>query len=221
MIHPGFLIRQMFGLEPDIKPDISKQTLKLGDKGADWTIIPDLLDCGSVVYSVGVGTNISFDLELIKMGALVYAFDPTPRSIKWLEKQSLPKMFFFNPWGLGDKDKTETFIAPSGVNVSYRKGLGKDSFAVFKYKTLMKKLNHLNPPKLLKMDIEGFEYGVVDDIVRINRNILPEQLLVEFHHRFSGFSKKDTLKAVARLRNIGYKLYSISAVGQEYSFLLV
>ncbi|GIS18490.1 MAG: hypothetical protein CM15mP120_04060 [Pseudomonadota bacterium] len=33
---------------------------------------------------------------------------------------------------------------------------------------------------VLKMDIEGAEYAVLDDMLQ--SNILPDQLLVEFHH---------------------------------------
>ena len=51
-----------------------------------------------VVYSFGVGTDIAFDLAMMKKySAKVCAFDPTPKSIKWVENQDLPSSFRFFP----------------------------------------------------------------------------------------------------------------------------
>jgi hypothetical protein len=78
------------------KAQIHRETLRLGNKSADWTISPLNLSERSVVYSLGVGEDISFDLELIKRFAVtVHAFDPTPRSIAWLANQALPARFRF------------------------------------------------------------------------------------------------------------------------------
>ena len=70
---------------------------------------------------------------------------------------------------------------------------------------------------LLKMDIEGAEYQVVDDICR--SGIRPKQILVEFHHRFSNVGIAKTKNAINRLRNIGYGVFSISNSGEEVSMI--
>ena len=50
-----------------------------GNPGAAFTICPDKINENSVVYSFGIGTDISFDVSIIKKYKLnVYAFDPTP-----------------------------------------------------------------------------------------------------------------------------------------------
>src|SRR5437899_12167977 len=63
----------------------------LGNDGACWYVCPQDLSASSVVYSMGVGEDISFYLDLIqRFGLQVHAFDPTPRSSKLLHTQSVP-----------------------------------------------------------------------------------------------------------------------------------
>ena len=69
----------------------------------------------------------------------------------------------------------------------------------------------------MKMDIEGFEYDVIDHIVQ--HNIPIHQLLVEFHHGLYGFTNADTTRAIALLNRSGYNIYSISPTGREVSFI--
>jgi len=57
---------------------------------------------------------------------------------------------------------------------------------------------------ILKMDIEGAEYDVIKDIHHLN--IRPQQILVEFHHRFPGVGIKRTKEAIEELYSMGYQL---------------
>ena len=57
---------------------------------------------------------------------------------------------------------------------------------------------------VLKMDIEGAEYGVIEDLVR--EEIPVAQLLVEFHHRFSSVGTVRTRKSLALLERYGMKI---------------
>ena len=70
-------------------------TEKHGDMVASsWVICPDNINQKSVIYSFGIGYDISFDLSIItKFNVPVHAFDPTPRSIQWLRDQKLPDNF--------------------------------------------------------------------------------------------------------------------------------
>jgi Methyltransferase FkbM domain len=72
---------------------------------------------------------------------------------------------------------------------------------------------------LLKMDIEGAEYAVIDDLV--DSNIRPAQILVEFHHRMPGIGPERTRHAVLQLRRAGFGLFAVSPSGEEYSFIRV
>jgi hypothetical protein len=70
---------------------------------------------------------------------------------------------------------------------------------------------------LVKIDIEGFEYEVIKNI--IVTGVRPRFLLVEFHHRHNGFDNAATMSAVESLRNYGYKIYWVSDIGTEYGFI--
>lgn len=61
-----------------------------------FTSTPNLLTNQSVIYSFGIGKDISFDMACSNHHqSSIYAFDPTPKSIKWIKEQKLPANFHF------------------------------------------------------------------------------------------------------------------------------
>ena len=71
---------------------------------------------------MGVGRDISFDTDLIRLyGLRVVAFDPTSLAIDWLKPRlsNLPKQFDFRPWGLAHYDGEATFSLQPAHCVSY------------------------------------------------------------------------------------------------------
>lgn len=69
---------------------------------------------------------------------------------------------------------------------------------------------------VLKMDIEGAEYSVLDDILASGVRV--EQLLVEFHHRWPEVGIEKTKQALRDLYSNGFRIFHISPTGEEYSF---
>ncbi|MGC2298446.1 MAG: hypothetical protein WA476_06560, partial [Acidobacteriaceae bacterium] len=60
----------------------------LGTVYGGWTIAPDLLNANSVMFSFGVGNDISFDLATIeRFGMTVHGFDPSPEAIRWIAEK--------------------------------------------------------------------------------------------------------------------------------------
>ena len=49
--------------------------------------------------------------------------------------------------------------------------------------------------------------------------VLPTQLLVEFHHRFVEDGLQRTYDIIDRLRDSGYRIFAISEIGREISFI--
>ena len=82
--------------------------------------------------------------------------------------------------------------------------------------SITEKLGH-DRIDLLKMDIEGAEYEVLEGL--LDCPVLPEQLLVEFHHRFVENGLQRTYDIVDQLRSAGYQIFAISEIGREVSFL--
>jgi FkbM family methyltransferase len=202
------------------------RTKYLGSGYGGWAIPDGYISKESVVYSFGVGEDISFDLGLIeKFDVVVYAFDPTPKSVAWINVQHLPANFKFQAIGLADFDGNALFIPPDNPQfVSYKMVMvnkgpeseGSDSLPVNRMVTIMGELGHTHID-ILKMDIEGSEYAVIDDIK--GSNIRPRIILLEFHHRWPEFGVYKTKQAINTLREMGYQLFNVSA-RDEFGFLL-
>jgi len=57
---------------------------------------------------------------------------------------------------------------------------------------------------LLKLDIEGFEYGFIDAL--IDSEITPPQIALEVHHFLPGISISRSIRLAVKLRSRGYRL---------------
>lgn len=90
----------------------------LGTEYGGWPLPVDLPK-GQLLYSFGVGKDISFDLGAIdRFGCRVIVFDPTPRSQGWLASQKLPEVFQFDPTGNAARDGGAEFFCLRLTNTS-------------------------------------------------------------------------------------------------------
>lgn len=188
-----------------------------------WKFCPDNLNSKSIVYSGGVGKDITFEHALVKKyGCSVLLFDPSPTG---LETMSLPEnkipQFKFFPVALAGQCGTLKFAPPGCIDEGSWSMQRKDSATVevpaWDLSMALQKNNHTHID-LLKIDIEGSEYEVIDDIIR--RGLAVKQLLVEFHHgniHLPGIERKHTIRAILNLRRAGYWLLDQS--GSNYVFL--
>jgi len=217
-------VKRMQGRELWLKPElrVPLHSIGFGD------FCPDGLNSASVVYSLGVGDEINFDLAFMSaFGSNIYAFDPTPISIELVEQMSPPDGFKFYPWAVTGQDETIRFYPrkmPDGsiskVQYTIVAGEGATEQAVdvpgYTIATITQKLGHKSID-LMKMNIEGAEYDVLDSL--LVANILPIQLIIEFHHRFANIGLVKTEQILKRLKASGYKRISISKSGRVISLL--
>lgn len=222
------LFNQVIGRDLRYFPQIKCRKEHLGSRYDGKCVCLDNITSDTIVYSFGIGRDISFDLAMIeRFGVDVYAFDPTPISKNWLSKQNVPKKFHFFDYGVADYDGTAEFypfwpdnprehdftiVHPSKASK------GMISCPVYRLKTIMNKLGH-QKIDILKMDIEGVEYSVINDFLESGLTV--NQLLVEFHHRFDNIGLKPTDNVINLLNRHGFKIFNIGSDGQEYSFLRV
>ena len=81
--------------------------------------------------------------------------------------------------------------------------------------TVASELNHTKID-LLKMDIEGGEYEVIEDLSQSRINI--NQILIEFHHMYKDIPISKTVDAIGILKSLGFELFNISQRTYEFSF---
>lgn len=217
-------LKQWIGKEPklDIMPGFELVTV------GDWSLVDDVLKPGDIVYSMGICDDIDFELKLIhRYDVALFAFDPTPYSVKWIGRKKLPEAFHFYPWAASGEDG-EFLLYPridkkgNASEVMYtfhteaQERLDGVRVDALRLDSMMQKLGHTEID-LLKMDVEGAEYDVLK--VLTNTTIRPKMILVEFHHRFSGIGKVATENAVRDLRDLDYEIASVSITGREVCFI--
>ncbi len=219
-------LRRLIGQELWIAPEIDIPFTHDGG----WYYDDRDLDERSVVYSLGIGDNIDFDLALIeRTGATVHAFDPTPGIRGTLDASDLPQQFHSHAWAASGEDGTLTLyprVSKSGNRSDVMYTLAPDAASTeaaievpaYTIASLQDKLGDKNID-ILKIDIEGAEYEVLDSL--LDSAVRPTQILVEFHHRFKGIGLRATRRALARLHDAGYRIFAVGHIGREASFLYV
>jgi FkbM family methyltransferase len=200
----------------------------IGKGYGTWYVVPTLLKRGDLAFCFGLGREISFERALAEdHGMEVHAFDPTPHSLEWLAEQALPASMIVHPLGIADIDGVLDFAPPavdghvsmSAVRQTAERGADHCRLEVRTLPTLLRTLQVGRELSLLKMDVEGSEYGVIQHMLA--HDIRPVQLLIEFHHRFDGVGPAETRRAANTLRDLGYALVHVSPNGEETTFVRV
>jgi len=210
------------------KADVLK-SLYLGSEYGGWSYLPDLVHRDSVVYSVGLGEDVSWDQGLMeKHSCKVFGFDPTPKSALFVEGQfndgALQKdTFAYTKEGIAVEKGHIQFALPENPDfVSLRAGSadlggGLIDLPVNSVENWMHKNGH-ESLDILKLDVEGSEYPLLESW--ISRGFFPfKQLLVEFHHRFLPDDELHRHEEVLDgLEKAGFAVFQ-SHDGQEISFV--
>jgi len=196
---------------------------RLGSAYGGWDFDPLGLAPKSVVYSVGIGMDATWDEAMIAdYGVRVWGFDPTPKAIAFVDNHELDRRFTFTPEGLALHSGNMTFTQPLNPEyVSMRlgevQGLGPQITApVNTLEHWMERFGH-DHLAILKLDIEGAEFDLLE--VWIKRRWFPmDQLLVEFHHRFVPEGPARLRRVLEGLKECGF-VVARTVNDQEYTFL--
>lgn len=195
------------------RPDLKK----IGSRYGGWIVPVTRLDSASVCYCVGVGEDITFDLGLIEtFGCEVFAYDPTPRASEHVETRAFGnKNFKFSTYGLWDSDEVRRFYSPANpAHVSHSILNLQNSNTYFeaqcrRLSTLMRENGH-DRLGLLKLDIEGAEYRVVESLIedRVDIDIICIEYDEAYHPLDEGFRLR-IRESVRRLMRFGYAMVAI------------
>lgn len=210
-----------------IKAEVKINHKWYGNTYGGFYVHPNVLNSKSIVYSFGIGEDISFDREIIKMhNCQVFGFDPTPKSIDWIKKEKLPSSFSFLEYGIDSRTDFVNFNLPinqdfvSGSTISHKNVDEKNMISVpmKSFGDITKELGHTHID-VLKMDIEGSEYHVIESILASDIKI--DQILIELHERFFEDGKLRNKRLLASFAAHGYKIFAVSDSLEEVSFIKV
>jgi FkbM family methyltransferase len=194
-----------------LRPKKRHDLERLGSGCGGYYIPTTLLDSDSICYCIGVGDDISFDLDLIsRFNCEIYAFDPTPRSIEYVKDNAsnISRYHFFNV-GLWSSDTMLRFYAPKNpehVSHSILNLQHSSDFFVARCRRLIQIMNEFSHDhlELIKLNIEGAEYEVLESILEDNLDI--SIICVTFDQPMP---LRKTRRAIDSLCNHGYDLVNI------------
>lgn len=190
----------------------------LGSEYGGWTVPADLVEPGWVCYSAGVGDDITFDLAFIeRFGCDVYAFDPTPSSVEFVQEAAADEpRFHFHRWGIWSRDEVLRFYAPdySDTNFSVVNLHSTEEFFEAPCRSLTSSMEVLGHRRLdlLKLDIEGAEYDVLGSLMA--SKLRPTVICAEFHKTASIARIHQTTN---RVRSSGYA--AVAVHGYDVTFV--
>ncbi len=197
-----------------------------GNSYGGFYINPSLLNEGSIIYSFGIGKDISFDQTCIKRHhCRVYGFDPTPKSISFIKGMKKTDYFKFNDYGItdGDSGLVDFFLPhnPKGISGSLILSQAvnetrKIQVKMRSFSDITKELGHSHVD-VVKMDIEGSEYDVLKSLIASKIKI--DQILVEFHDRLFDLDNFKSREVTEHLKENGYEIFACSRTYEEVSFI--
>lgn len=207
-------------------PDYHPAPVGVGGDWDGWQLLPERLGPRPLVYSFGIGDDISFDLAVIEQyGAEVHGFDPTPEAMTWLKEQTVPAGFHFHALGLSDRDGTIAMFPPrkpGRINYSHdrleyvsERHVPID-LPVARLETVMRELGHTHLD-VLKLDIEGSEFEAIPELLLSGCSI--GQLLVELHYHYPTRSLSEGVALVGKLRAAGFECFHVSQRAYEFGFV--
>ena len=154
--------------------------------------------------------DISFDTHLIReKNCKIIGIDPTTRSHHFIEKQPDLNNFILLKKALGTSsdDLIEMYKNKNPNHISESILPHHQSVKSFDYyysetidlPFLFEKYKNIS---VIKMDIEGSEYEVIEKLSFIPNSV--KQLCIEFHHFCSDKTIDDTRRCIEKLQNLGF-----------------
>lgn len=181
----------------------------LGTSYGGWEIDLDSIADGSFIIDAGLGEDISFLEELLELKSVdIIGIDPTEKSHKFIEEKKIENLTLLKKC-IAKKGVSQVQIFknknPLHVSESYFKehGSANESETYFADCISFKDLIEKYSPCLIKMDIEGAEYDVLEECIGV------KQICVEFHHHcISTKNIEDTQKCLDKMVSEGYSIIS-------------
>jgi FkbM family methyltransferase len=182
------------------KPLPDKETIGVLSQ---WTIATRGLHPDAVIYSGGVGEDITFEQELIRrFGVRIHIFDPSPVATQTIALANTDRLLF-RPVGLAASVAGKFSVGGGTPSTTWLKAGGSESLPCTTLAREME-INRHDAIDLLKIDIEGFEYEVLESCLA--ERIQIKQICVEFHDFFPEIAQARTRNMIRALEFHGFEL---------------
>ncbi|HMX40279.1 MAG TPA: FkbM family methyltransferase [Saprospiraceae bacterium] len=226
------LLKRLFPVTVRPEHQVRVTYQKIGSDYGFVAVPTGAIGADSVVYSVGAGLDVHSDVDMARLlGCRVHIFDPTPRAAAHFRElrektdrgepmhaeagppyQATPQVLdrlSYHEMALWDRDETVQFFVPE--NPEYVSHSITNILAATKsidvparrLVTLMRELGH-SRVDYLKLDIEGAEFRVVDDLVDSGADV--RVLYLEYHY-------DQNITPLTNIRMIQHSLERLYAVG--------
>lgn len=237
---------EIISRKPKFKVVPIKKT-RIGTSYGGWAIPSDFINGNSICYSAGAGDDISFDIGLAnEYGCKILILDPTPKAFAHFElakkaagegqtnfgiydnlnKDVFNKLEFVKEGLFNNDTKIKLFFPENERNVSLSLWADARTEAyvnatVRSLPSIMKERGHKSID-LLKIDIEGAEFPVLQDI--IDNNIDIKIICIELHKQKTGFDPniQQTINNLAKAgfcvidnKNMDFTFVKASSFGLE------
>lgn len=169
------------------------------------------------IIAIDCGANIGVSLLYIKVrapNARVTCFEPNPAARQFLEKNikenGWGKSVFVYPYALGKASTTANFYVESAMNTSNSGSLdinlASKKSSINSLSVEIRRLSNFikSPIDFLKIDIEGGEFDVFDDLVE-NKKIEKISKIQFEYHKHPKFSEKTIEKTIQIIQEAGFK----------------
>lgn len=206
---------------------------RLGTRYGGWWLDTRLVGPQPLLIDCGLGEDISFPTAFLRRfaGARVIGVDANPRSIAYCEQHCPLGMEIISGAFWTHNAQTMVFHLPrerdqlrqgaDGVSGSLddsHEYVGGGEQIEVRTVDLDALLAHAGCTEcdVLKLDVEGAEYELLDTLARSGKIQSARQLLVEFHHGWTRHTLEDTRNTVSQLSAAGFQLAHTE--GRNYIF---
>ncbi|CAG5125761.1 unnamed protein product, partial [Candidula unifasciata] len=188
-----------------------RYTCKTPKKVGNWVICQDepyTIQPPCLVYSFGINREYQFDDAMAKMGCEVHMFDPSMK-----EKDHMRGTAAFHNMGISSYN-TDAFLPRRDDYVK-----DNQTWKMRTVKTIMKELGHENRViDVFKMDVEGSEWTVIDNMLETDVFKFIRQFDLEYH-LFHDYPPPEEYvhfyQVFTGLREIGFREYFSSQYKRE------
>ena len=178
--------------------------------------IKKIIKKGDVIVDIGanIGYYALMESRLTGSRGFVYAIEPVPENFKNLEyniRLNHFKNIECHMIGIGDKNGTaKIYLSPnSNLNsLVMQKGKLTTGSIKIKLKTLGRFIRGKKFPNFIRMDVEGYEYEIINGMKNMLNDKKPLTIFIEIHPHI--MKREQTIFVLKTLKRCGFEATRIS-----------